>query len=58
MTKTAAVSCTEARVDRPDQADAPGPRVPVETEADKVRRQLHLRRKITLARRALAAHRR
>ena len=62
MSTKPAVSTIEARVDTSDPArpsvDAPGPRLSPETEADKIRRQMHLRRKIRLARRALAAHRR
>ena len=41
-----------------DSGAASRPRISPETEADKVRRQMHLRRKIKLARRALTAHRR
>lgn len=62
MTKTAVTSTIEVGVEtsEPAQAstEAPGKWLSPETEADKIRRQMHLRRKIKLARRALAAHRR
>lgn len=61
MTTPAATKTIEARVETPDAAASaapPAPRVSVETEADKIRRQMHVRRKIKLARRALTAHRR
>ncbi len=58
----AATTAIEARVDAPETpaaSEAPRARlVSPETEADKIRRQMHVRRKIKLARRALAAHRR
>ena len=62
MSETTAATTIETRVEASESAlpaeAAPASRVPAETEADKMRRQLHVRRKIVLARRALAAHRR
>ena len=61
MTTRAAVSSVEEDVSEPthDSGAASRPRISPQTEADKVRRQMHLRRKIRLARRALTAgHRR
>jgi hypothetical protein len=60
MSTRAAVSSVDVSVPAPadDSGAASRPRISPETEADKVRRQMHLRRKIKLARRALTAGRR
>jgi hypothetical protein len=42
----------------PEASAEPSRTAPAGTEADKIRRQQHVRRKVQLARRALAAHRR
>lgn len=61
MTTKAAVSSLEESIAPPEETGGSGavarPRASPETDADKVRRQLLLRRKIKIARRALLAHR-
>jgi hypothetical protein len=60
MSATLTKSTVTAVIERSDPADDfsgdSRRRSTAETEADKVRRQQQLRRKTTLARRALAAH--